>query len=325
MLQGTVELSAAETAYYKNDLKNAETLASQAAEKARGQEQFQVENRALFFLLRLGIHKGDGDAVRDVLRQLEKQVENKEFLNGYTLYDIVTGWFFAQIGKRDQIAHWLKSDLEKSELNSLMYGMENMVKAKFHMAEKRYPLVLAFLENRENINGLEDFLLGKLELKVMQGVCLYHVGQKDQSVRALEEAYEISISEGLDMPFIEMGKDMRVLAGMALKIPGCAIPKPWLEKLRRQSSAYAKKLALVAESVGSFEKGNVIQIAKLSRREGEVLRDLAQGFTREEIAATCYISINTVKGIIKNIYSKLGAVNRADAVRIATAWGLLRE
>ncbi|MDR1571100.1 MAG: LuxR C-terminal-related transcriptional regulator [Clostridiales Family XIII bacterium] len=62
----------------------------------------------------------------------------------------------------------------------------------------------------------------------------------------------------------------------------------------------------------------------LSRREIEVLCELSQGLTREEIANKKYISVNTVKSEIKSIYNKLGAVNRADAVRISTGLGILK-
>jgi LuxR family maltose regulon positive regulatory protein len=64
--------------------------------------------------------------------------------------------------------------------------------------------------------------------------------------------------------------------------------------------------------------------AALSRRELDVLTGLSQGLTREEIAEAGSVSINTVKSAITGIYQKLGAVNRADAVRIATEIGILK-
>jgi LuxR family maltose regulon positive regulatory protein len=54
-----------------------------------------------------------------------------------------------------------------------------------------------------------------------------------------------------------------------------------------------------------------------------VLTELSQGLTREEIAGHLSLSVNTVKSVIRSVYNKLGAVNRADAVRIATSLGLL--
>jgi len=43
----------------------------------------------------------------------------------------------------------------------------------------------------------------------------------------------------------------------------------------------------------------------ISEREAEVLRYLVKGYSYKMIAATCYISLDTVRGHIRNIYTKL--------------------
>jgi DNA-binding CsgD family transcriptional regulator len=48
----------------------------------------------------------------------------------------------------------------------------------------------------------------------------------------------------------------------------------------------------------------------LSLREEEVLRLLAAGCSNQEIAKQLYISPNTVKTHVKNIYAKMGVNNR---------------
>ena len=54
-----------------------------------------------------------------------------------------------------------------------------------------------------------------------------------------------------------------------------------------------------------------------------VLRCLATGLSRREIGAKLYISLNTVKTHTRELYRKLGATSRADAVAHAEALGLL--
>ena len=54
--------------------------------------------------------------------------------------------------------------------------------------------------------------------------------------------------------------------------------------------------------------------ANLTPRENEVLLLLAKGMNREEIAAKLFISPETVKMHIKNIYKKLKAKNKIDAL-----------
>ena len=54
-----------------------------------------------------------------------------------------------------------------------------------------------------------------------------------------------------------------------------------------------------------------------------VLQYLATGLSRREIGAQLYISLNTVKTHTRELYRKLGATSRADAVARAEALGLL--
>ncbi len=58
-------------------------------------------------------------------------------------------------------------------------------------------------------------------------------------------------------------------------------------------------------------------IEPLSPRELEVLRLLAQGLSNPQIAAALIVSVGTVKTHTHNIFAKLGAANRTQAVRLA--------
>ena len=61
----------------------------------------------------------------------------------------------------------------------------------------------------------------------------------------------------------------------------------------------------------------------LSTREVEVLKRLAEGKVYKQIAHELALSTSTVRTHLHNIYGKLGAVDRAQAVLIATERGWL--
>ena len=63
----------------------------------------------------------------------------------------------------------------------------------------------------------------------------------------------------------------------------------------------------------------------LTEREIEVLRHVSAGNSNKIIAVQLNLSVNTIKGHIKNILSKLGANDRTHAVSIGLRRGLLRE
>ena len=64
-------------------------------------------------------------------------------------------------------------------------------------------------------------------------------------------------------------------------------------------------------------------VEPLSERELEALPLIAEGLTNPEIAARLFLSLNTVKVHTRNIYGKLGAHNRTQAVAQARALGIL--
>jgi LuxR family maltose regulon positive regulatory protein len=64
-------------------------------------------------------------------------------------------------------------------------------------------------------------------------------------------------------------------------------------------------------------------VEPLSERETEVLQLISEGLTNQEIASRFFLSPHTVKVHTRNIYGKLGAHNRTQAVARARALGIL--
>lgn len=65
------------------------------------------------------------------------------------------------------------------------------------------------------------------------------------------------------------------------------------------------------------------EIDRLSDRELEVLRLMAQGATNNEIAESLYVAERTVKSHVGSIFTKLGARDRAAAIVLAFRAGLV--
>ncbi len=90
-----------------------------------------------------------------------------------------------------------------------------------------------------------------------------------------------------------------------------------LHDLRRGGSPMSSQIA--RKVVGAFQQEVVYTDAKekLSDREREVLLWLSKGFSYKEIAEKLFISVETVRTHIRNVYEKLHATNKLEALRKA--------
>jgi LuxR family maltose regulon positive regulatory protein len=329
-LYGSDVLAEAEFAYYQGDLNKAEQFARRAVFRSREQKQYEIENRALFYLMRLGIHRGDAAGIRELERQMEVQLENTEYLHRYTIHDIMMGRFYTHLGFTEKIAPWLRKEHEEWELNVLFGSFDTLLKARCLFIEKEYLSALRALEEEQIRGDLGDLLLGMLEMTTLEAAVRHQLGDREGAFKALERAWDAASPHALDMPFIELGEDMYGLVNAVLKERAegkggagsvCGgIPQEWLYTMRRKTSAYAKQRALVAAHYSARESP---AFPDVSGWELEILGSLSQGRTSDEIAGEMKISVSMVKSAIRSLYAKLGAANRADAIRIAAAKGLI--
>jgi DNA-binding NarL/FixJ family response regulator len=83
-------------------------------------------------------------------------------------------------------------------------------------------------------------------------------------------------------------------------------------------------LGPVARRLASTQgSGFEVPLPSLTEREFEVLQLLARGLANKQIALRLNISDNTVKFHVSSIYTKLGATNRTEAVRLGVQRGLV--
>jgi len=65
---------------------------------------------------------------------------------------------------------------------------------------------------------------------------------------------------------------------------------------------------------GSDAAGDALRDARLTEREGEVLRLMAAGLSNAEIAGELYLGVETVRTHVGNVLAKLGVRDRTQAV-----------
>jgi len=135
----------------------------------------------------------------------------------------------------------------------------------------------------------------------------YDRGDQARGRRSLASALRLAEREQLRLPF--------------------ALERSWIgPALRRDPELANAHRGLLAPALGhdqlpapqgAPEQAAILVVEPLTARERDVLRHVAGMLSTAEIASEMCVSINTVKTHLKNIYRKLAATGRGQAVRRA--------
>jgi ATP/maltotriose-dependent transcriptional regulator MalT len=309
---GLDDLARGELKYYQGDIQTAESFIARGINRAHEMKKSEIIHRALFYTMRIAVMQGDYDKAQKALNDMKVNLNDVWYFNRYIDYDISLCWFYCTLGQPDKSPDWLKENFSLYAHACFIENYSNQMKGRYCYTTRNYSRLLSYIHNMKQ---RESFLFGRIEMLVMEACIHYKMKNTEKAYSALEEVYNTASPNDIITPFIELGKDMRTLTSFAIKQNG-SIPKSWLEDINRKSASYAKRLAHV--STGFKQANGITSNIVITPREKEILTDLSHGLSRTEIAASRNLSINTVKMLVNNVYSKMGAENLADAIRIAT-------
>ncbi|MCL2151688.1 MAG: LuxR C-terminal-related transcriptional regulator [Oscillospiraceae bacterium] len=311
-MEGLDDLGRAELFFYRGEINSVKPLIASALERAKRGKQFAIVSLVLFYSMRIAIWQGEYIKAEQALEDMEALLEENDFYNRFSIYDIVLGWYYYAMRRPEKIPSWLKGKFTPYSLTNLLDNFSNQIKARYYYMAKKYSVLLNYIKEQ---GQLESTLYGRIEMLAMEACVFYQMKDKKASYSTLLAAYEIASPNDIVMPFIEMGKDMRTLTLAAMHDEDCEVPEPWLKSINQKSSIYARHQAMV---ISEYKRANDLNAGiGLTHRETEVLNDLYKGFSRSEIAANQSLSINTVRLIVNTIYEKLKARNLVELIRIA--------
>jgi len=154
-----------------------------------------------------------------------------------------------------------------------------------------------------------DALLLDLEMPEMDGLA------RVQQLRARFPELKIVICSASASPALIQGAFRRGACGYILK----SISPRDLGSAIRQA---VDGTAYHALGLPALEDDTAARLAGLTQREIEILRAVAAGLSNKEIARELWVSVQTVKFHLTNIYRKLEITNRTEAAQWALRRGL---
>ncbi len=179
---------------------------------------------------------------------------------------------------------------------------------QFNLEEAAARLQEIIQQNEDNHNICQI-------IQVMPILALVHkkLGNPEEALEILRGAIELAEAGGWVQPFVELGTPMKQLLLELQK----KNPSPFLEGLitsfRSESQNPASKDS-GAHGSTPLHPDATSGVESLTSREHEILELLVQGLANKEIAEKLFVSIDTVKTHLRNIYFKLDVKSRLQAV-----------
>jgi LuxR family maltose regulon positive regulatory protein len=147
---------------------------------------------------------------------------------------------------------------------------------------------------------------GLIEIRALQSLA---AETPAQALHFLNQALALAQPEGYIRTFVDKGEPMRAL----------------LERLKAQGGELKGYIQVLLAAFAGAERPSPAQppVDRLSDRELDVLRLMAQGLSNGEIAGRLVVSVGTVKSHVHNIIDKLAVRSRTQAVARAQELKLL--
>ncbi|HUH18911.1 response regulator transcription factor [Albibacterium sp.] len=177
-------------------------------------------------------------------------------------------------------------------------------------SEKRFQVINTYSDCESAITNLEqdapDVILLDIQLPGISGIegtKLIHKKLPDCIILI------ITVSEDSDQVFKSLCAGA---SGYIVKCPNLNVIKEAVDEALAGGAPMSLQISKMV--VESFQKHAG---SPLSERESQVLQSISEGKSYSKIAEDLFISKETVKTHIKNIYRKLEVVTKEDAIRIA--------
>ncbi len=267
-----------------------------------------------YCLMRLLEAKGDLEGTQNIIAKVE-ELQRSASMPGWVTQ--LTESFKAQMwlkqGNLKKVEEWLDQNKihAAGSILSLQY-LGYMILARFLFAQGRHGEAKEVLERLISKQQKTGRTLLQIETLLIQSMVLKSEDNLQGAILSVVEALKLAESGGYIRVFLNEGQPLAELLEI-VPINEVNVSQAFVKKLR---TAFLVNTVPIKETE---EKNS----EDLSERELEVLRLIAAGLSNKKIMENLYISLSTVKTHLRNIYSKLDAHSRTEAVAKANELNLL--
>ena len=298
-------LMRAEARLFAGDDREAEVLCHKAIYEAR--EVGQIGNClcAWLILARIAILRGDAPAYEAARQSIAKDVREDSQTSILRIGDLCLAQTDMLLGNTDSLPSWLRST---ESIRKVVYSDGQPYALMLHgmmlLREGRTAELYGITEPVLNVARRMNYLLPQVYHNIYLAAACCGDGNLAEARVHFERALSLAVPDKVFMPFAEHASYLRPLLE-SLDEGVCGENMAALMSVcKRQMSGAAKIRNALAGSKPT-----------LTKRQREIAVLSQSGLTRKEIAEKLFITENTVKAGLKNIYQKLGVRSRSELAR----------
>jgi len=306
----------AEILYEQNKLDQALNLLSRTLWEAgttRNQRMQQVCTVAMADLL---LAKNQLDNMEEFVTQKIDISEERGtlFADNLAAHQV---YFYLVKNEKEKIMEWLQRQApdEKGRFFTIHY-YQYLIKAKVYIWMENYVLAMLILQTLQEFS--ENYGMRYLEMKVR--ILKAVIYQKEESERWKEELVP-ALEYGEKVHFIRVfAEEGAILYGLLQEL--AQKDSKWMD-----NSYFKEVLSAVRAHMLQYpqymKQQMAIDISEFTSHEKEIMKLLANGDKNAEIAKKLFVSENTIKYHLKNVFQKLDVKSRGQAINKIKEYNLV--
>jgi LuxR family maltose regulon positive regulatory protein len=303
-----------------NDLERATQQAKAGIELTRRGGDLAAFGWSHLCFIRVLFSNDDMMGAEEIIQKM-RVVDQKSNLPPWVM-SLVDTWqarIWLSQNKVDAASQWIaERELDVNGDPTYPHDMEYIIFARTLLALGQLNEADTLLQRLFERAKKREYKSGVIEILMLQALVFQSKDETAQATTTLEQALALAKPGGFIRTFVNEGPPMARLLYDALKRE---IAPEYVQRLLAAFPDFEPEKAGSTRAQG--DQSGLID--PLSERELEILQLISQGLTNQEISKKLFLSVHTVKTHTRNIYSKLDAHHRTEAVAKASEIGILEH
>lgn len=325
-LDGLTHVLIADLHYERNELGIAREQLSHGISLAEAANNAALLAPALYLKARLEQADGDTESALSILHEANERICQMPSPRWQSMLEAASVRFHILRGSLEEGAKWAQRRLlSVTAKPSVVNEFENITFARVLLAQHKLKEATQWLTLLLQLAKSKERYASIIEILLLLTLSWKKRGDLKSAMRMLDEALFLAEAEQFERVFLDEGPDMADLLAYWLQVPTTKTVD--VEAHLRRTRYVDRLLQLRFQTLSSpkhpLAATSPQAAALLTVRELDILLEINKGATNEEIARELFLAIGTVKRYTHNLFQKLEARNRVEALSQARKLGII--